>query len=818
MELNDITPRRFPRQRLSMMKKNKQWRKDCVDWGIYNLYKFDDSCRKTIRNKRINHDLINGILHMDDLESYVNPFRVEDKYNINRDPIQHFNLMLNKLNVLRGEERARVFDYKVVVTNPNVVSDIAENKKNQLMNELKSAIEDQGLDEEQFQEEIQKISKYYTYSWQDIRELRGNAILNHYSKELNFDSMFNDGFMTALWSGEEIYRCYINGGEPAVERVDPYKLMVLSSGRSNKIEDANMLIYNDYWPIEKVYDVYGDKLTKKDMEYLEDRLYRRDDDDFDSVNDYNFFQKYKEATILSDTTIVSNEQDTIDTEWDDDFSQYTQLPYDMSGNVRVTQIWWKSRKRLKKIKHYDPMTGDVEFTIMNEAYIPDENNGEEEEDLWTNEAWHGVKIGSCIYVDMAPCEVQYNRLSNPSLCHFGFIGSVYNQNGSRPFTLVDMMKPYNYLYDVVFDKLMKTMATNMGKLVRMDLAKIPQDKGWDVSKWMYFAKVHGIAVEDSFNEGDYGAATGKLAGGLNNATTGVIDAELGNTIQSYIQLLSYIEEQLSISGISKQREGQIDNRETVGGVERATLQSSHITEWLFAMHDDVKKRVLECFLETAKVALKDKKEKFQYIIPGWVQKVADIDGDEFAECDYGLVVDNSREIQELSQKLDMLVQAGIQNQLLDFSTALQLYTSCSMAEKINIIRNSEEEQQKRIQQQQEQAQKLQDETLKAQRQMEFAKMEQEDKINERDNETKIQIAIINAESKKDEFEYLNIEKNNEDITDKREKRMLSEREFEASLQQEKEKLAWEKQKNKDNNDVKLQIARMKPKTTGGSSK
>jgi hypothetical protein len=66
-------------------------------------------------------------------------------------------------------------------------------------------------------------------------------------------------------------------------------------------------------------------------------------------------------------------------------------------------------------------------------------------------------------------------------------------------------------------------------------------------------------------------------------------------------------------GISKQREGQIANRETVGGVERATLQSSHITEWLFAVHDDLKKRVLECFLETAKIAMKGRKKKFEYI-------------------------------------------------------------------------------------------------------------------------------------------------------------------------------------------------------------
>ena len=117
----------------------------------------------------------------------------------------------------------------------------------------------------------------------------------------------------------------------------------------------------------------------------------------------------------------------------------------------------------------------------------------------------------------------------------------------------------------------------------------------------------------------------------------VIDASLGNEIQQYINYLEWISTKIGeIAGISKQREGQISNRETVGGVERATLQSSHITEWLFFTHESVKKRVLECLLETAKIALKGRKKKFSYLLSDGALKIMDIDGEEFAECDYGL--------------------------------------------------------------------------------------------------------------------------------------------------------------------------------------
>ena len=221
-----------------------------------------------------------------------------------------------------------------------------------------------------------------------------------------------------------------------------------------------------------------------------------------------------------------------------------------------------------------------------------------------------------------------------------------------------MMKPYNYLYDVIHDRLNKLIAKNWGKIITLDLAKVPEK--WDVEKWLYFAKTNNIAVVDSFKEGNKGAATGKLAGGLNNASSGVIDAELGNTIQQYTNLLEFIKMEMSeVAGITKQREGQVANRETVGGVERATLQSSHITEYLFLIHDDVKKRTLEAFLETAKIALKGRSKKFQYLLSDGSIQIMNIDGDEFAEADYGLVVDNSNGLQELQQKIDMLAQAAL---------------------------------------------------------------------------------------------------------------------------------------------------------------
>ena len=314
-----------------------------------------------------------------------------------------------------------------------------------------------------------------------------------------------------------------------------------------------------------------------------------------------------------------------------------------------------------------------------------------------------------------------------------------------------MMKPYNYLYDAVHDRLNKLMAKNWGKIIQLDLSKVPT--GWDIEKWMYYARTNNIAVVDSFKEGNIGAATGKLAGAMNNASSGVIDAELGNIIQQDINLLEFIKMEMSeVAGITKQREGQVSNRETVGGVERATLQSSHITEWLFVIHEDVKKRVLEAFIETAKIAMRGRSKKFQYILSDNSMKVMDIDGDEFAEADYGLVVDNSNGIQDLNEKLDTLAQAALQNQTLSFSTIMKLYGSCSMAEKQRIIEKDEKAIQERQAQAQQQQTQVQQQQVEATMQMKQQEMQQREQENIRDNETKLAIAQLQANSSSDGVE------------------------------------------------------------------
>ena len=791
----------FPSQKLPFKRKNKAWREAVLEWASKKTYFTHSPVRKSVVQMKINYDLLNGIIHMEDVARILNPGNISTAFV--PDKVQHYPIINSKLNTLRGEEAARVFDWRVIVTNPYAISQIEEEKKAQFDQLVQNIVEDQSIPQEEAEKQIQEGKEFFDTSYQDKREIRANELLKHYSKEYNMKQVFNDGFMDACTVGAEAYQCGIVGGEPFITRLNPMKLRAFGTGYSDRLEDADVIIYEDYWSRGRIVDTFYDELSPKDVKWLTDEI-----PEFGGQSPTTPEGAYNEAYPFIPAHAFAGE-DGILLEGHGNISFYYDalpgyegglgsnlLPYDVAGNVRVLRVWWKSKRKIYKVKSFDPVTGDEILDFYPETYVADKDAGEEATAYWINQAWEGTKIGDRIYVGIRPCLVQHNRLSNPSRCHFGIVGTIYNLNESRPYSLVDMMKPYNYLYDAIHAKLVELIATNWGKLVVMDLAMKP--KGWEVEKWMYFARANKVLIKDSFNEGNKGASTGKLAGGLNNNTTGLVDADWGQSIQNYIELLQWTKDSMSdLVGINRQREGNTYSRETVGGIERAVLQSSYITDWLFQKHDDTKKRVLECFLEEAKAAFKGRSLKFQYILSDNSIKMMDIDGDEFAEADYGLVVDNSNDTQMLNSKLDQLAQAAAQANTIDFASLVRLYSSASMAEKIKLIEGSQKKMQQQMQEQQQQQMQLEQQKIQAEQQAMMQKLQHEDALNQRDNETKIQVAEINSKA-----EYLRLgiyaEENDEQLVREKldvEREKLAEeiRQFDAELRQKDKELDQKKE-------------------------
>ena len=744
MGINNIS--HFPSQKKATSEKNEKWMKDCID-SAENLTIFrDQRIRNSQYNKKVNYDLFNDILDQQDMQRVCNPQQL--RHATFPAKMQNYPIANPKIDLLIGEEYKRKFDWRLRVVNDSAISEKETEKRDKLMQNLVEDLNNPNLDEAEAQKKLKRLNKYFTYEYQDLRELNGTRILSYLYKEQELKLKFNQGFADALIGGEEIYCADVVSGEPILRKCNPLNIYNLRSGDSHHIEDSDIIIEYSYEPIGGVIDAYYEYLTSKQITDIEEG---------NEISTGSFgLMQHKGHNPIFDINDFVRQNGTSDlVEVNTAGQRYFGGAYDEEGNIRVVRVVWKSRRKVGKLKFYD-QDGEEQERFVDEKYKANKDRGEEIEWLWINEWWEGTKIGSDIYVKMQPRPIQFRKMTNISACHPGYTGTFYTTNDSTSKSLMDRMKPYQYLYNVFMYRTELAFAKSKGKIAELDLAKVPDD--WDLDRWMYYAEVHGWAPVDNFKEGKKGAASGKLAGHF-NVNSQVMDLELGSYIQQHISMLAYLENQMGeIAGVSKQRQGQVENRELVGNVERAVTQSSHITEKLFSVHEHTKLRAMSMLLETAKFAWRNTKKKLQYITDELATVLFEVDGQQFNESEYGLFVSNSGNDAELLASLKQLAHAGIQNDKLTWSQLMDIYYSDSIT---SIRRKIEQGEQEQIQRQQEEVQRQQEhekEMMQMQQEqaaqaLEVATADREDKqlhakeLKTMDNNTKLEIALINSTDK-----------------------------------------------------------------------
>jgi hypothetical protein len=716
MEYSNI----FPSQKKPSNEKGKQWRKDCIN-GAENLVMFsDDTLRKSKKNKQINYNLYSDILDKDDVSKIIDPLGLDSSYTPAK--MQNYPIINPKIDLLVGEEIKRKFDWRVRVINDDAIS----SKEKQLAEQLSSIIvefyQKGAVNEEELNKRLEEFQKYKTYEFQDMKEVTGTWILKHLYEKQRMKSKWDKGFKDALLSAEEIYQWDIIAGEPVFIKHNPLNVYTQRSGESPYIEDSEIIVIDSYYPPGKIIDEYHEYLSPNDVTKIEELAKNGT-----PANNYpDMIIDATELTVKIDTAVFEM-----------GVKEFAS-PIDLNGNIRVLKVYWKSMRKMKKVKFFDEY-GEEQYELMPENYTINKDAGEEEKILWVSEWWEGHKIGGGvtastdegIFVKMQPRPIQFRNMENPSLCHPGIVGTVYNTNDNKGMSLMDRMKPYQYMYNSLMYNTELAIATNWGKIMRMPLHEIPA--GWEVDKWISYAKYMKIAPVDLFNEGTKGAAMGKLAGAMNQNAP-VIDMEMGNTIQLYMNLMAYIKQEVGeIAGVSAQRQGQVSSNELVGNVERAVSQSSHITEYWFAEHADVKRRCLEIGLETAKIAWKNSKNrKLQFVLDDMSTHMVTINGEDLKEIDFDITITDGGLDAVVLQELKSLAHAGIQNDKFNFSQLMDIYTTDSLTSIRRKIEKSESDKIERDQKTQEMQGQLQEQQLKAMadekqkdRDHDFAKMDKE---------------------------------------------------------------------------------------------
>lgn len=721
----------FPRQKLPLSKKGKKWQEDCVNYiiGEGNVTSGGNST-SYYGELQTYYNLYNSIFDEKDFKSITNPFKVEDGFPATP---HDFNIIRPKVDLLIGEETKRPLNFRVIRTSQEATSEMQEKEKQMILQYIQAAITARMSPEEaqQFQEQLQsgevmppeQIAKYMDKDYKDIVENTAYHTLTYLREKLDLDNEFIKGWKDGLISGREIYYVGVLNAEPYVERVNPIYFSYDKSPDLEFIEDGSWCCRKMRMPITEVYDRYYDKLEEKDLDKLEEMI---------------------------GSTPGRNLGDRSPVDMGIQLRIYDNPIFEGSGKslVNVWHCCWKSFKKIFYVTTADD-AGQPQINIVDETYQPVGNEISVEPD-WIVEVWEGYRAGSDLYFGIQPIEYQHVSIDNPNSQKLPYCGAIYSNTNSKPRSLVSILKPLQYMYIVLWYRLELAIARDKGKVVNMDITQIPKSMNISPAKWMHYLSSVGVNFINPYEEGwNIPGREGGKPAQFNQITA--LDLTMSNVIAEYIQLMDKIEELAgTISGITSQREGAVSSSEMVGNVERSVVQSSHITEPLFWVHNQCKRRVLNMLLNTAKGAWEETgKRKLQYIFDNGERAFLDITPKFYYEDMDVFVSDTSKDLENI-QKLQQLIQPAMQNgaSLLEAAEILTNDNFNIIKQKLKDMQTRQEQMQQQQQeaeaQQQQQLQQMQNEAKQQELMLQEAQMDLQRYQIDQDNQTKIAVAQINA--------------------------------------------------------------------------
>lgn len=731
-----------PPQKISAKKKTDSWREmnvDAIDGMATNT---DWDGRSSRYKKQVNYDLVNSIFDENDYDYVLNPFNLSSKYGGTPAKIRDINLVRQKVELLKGEELARPFDFLVSGIGGEVVS-VREEKKKEMMMELAQykLLQEAGLidpetgkmktDEngEPLQpppyQTFEEIENHFNTSYTDIRERWGSDIIRHGYEEGRLQDKFNRGFEHGLIAAEEIYYVGMVAGEPRVRVCNPLNCEWDKGPELERIEDADWFREERWLSVGQVLDEYSEFLTEAQVDELDKGL-----------SNYNSFHSrdrmfpgfgYTQEAMRS-------------------YEQYNRDRHETSpAYIRVVTCTWKSMLKIGFVTYTDPITNEEI------SYMVDETHKLTEEEItlgavidwqWVPEVWQGTKIGNNIYADINPIPNQMRTMTKPAECKLPYVGRVYNNNNTQAKSLVDLMKPHQYLYNIIWYRIENEIAKAKGKKMVMDMAQIPKSMGIDMKKWMYYFDNLGIALINSFEEGTEGTRFQGQTSQFNQYTA--IDLSLSNVVAQYIAILDKIEYLLdSISGVSRQREGAIHQNETASGVERSLSQSSYITEYYFFTHNEIRRQVLQHYIEVSKYAYANGK-RIHYITDDLTRQFVEIDGEIYNDSDYGVYVTNSSREKLIKSKIESLAQIAMQQDKAGLSDMIKIFKATSTAQLEREIKQGEQEKERQQAEQFQQEQETRRVEAESVLQDKREEREWKSRENQLDRENNIDKAVVMA--------------------------------------------------------------------------
>jgi hypothetical protein len=755
----------FPDQfKTEKEKQDESWIKNTMDYFANKAYAEYVKNRDTFVK---NYDLMKGILRMEDFyqEPHVRSFTDMLEADLQLPSyVKHYSIVTTPVNELVGEISKRPDTYRVKAFDDDSQAEELQFKTEMLqqyiMNEAKQkiienlAMQGEEIDEEQVQQMTMDEVKEELDSYTSIAEKWANHVLTCQKADFNLKEKSEDAFRDLLISARQFYHIYEDNSKLGfnIEVANPKNTWFLTTPDRKWISDPTGRAQGAYaagtvqvMELSEIIEAIPD-LTKEEIDHLRSSL-----QDYGLINvresnlgnpnapegiDSVVYDTY-DPLVLQTRMMIESEMK----ENNDGLKDFLGLTSNVSSfgyKYVVVRSYWISKKKIGKLIYLDEM-GNEQSTLVDETYksglMPTQQSLEWG---WINEWYQGTKIGPDIY------HIKPFKLLN----YCPIIGTTYEVKNTEAKSLVDLMKPFQVIYNVCMNQLYKLLEKEVGKVQLMSLRHIPIPKDGDAQDaldiWEMEARNRGVVFIDDSPENL------KAPSSFNQFTA--LDLTRTQEIQSRYQLAQQMKmECWELVGMSRQRMGSVAASESATGTNTAMQQSYSQTEPLFIAHEYVMGQLYQAIIDSALYIASSKPQStLSYITSEGQSAFVQVNGTDLKFRDLKVFPTNRPEDTQMFNELRQLAQPLMQNggSLYD---VIELYSTKSMREMKKTFKDLRDKQdamqqqaqqleQQKLQQQQEQAQAQMQQAI----QMKEADVAHQDYQNELDRINKKEIAVIQA--------------------------------------------------------------------------
>ena len=276
---------KLPRQKLSITKKDKKWREECVE-AFINLSNSGAGYSQKKDDLNILYDYYNGVIDEGDYNYVLKPYGKSRK-NFPSE-MRNYPIIKPIIDLLLGEKSKRPLNYTVTVQNSDSIAIKEESKKELIFKNLQQHFlqavqrqgQDVGVDPEQEIELPQHIAEMFEETYVDQRAILGQKAMNYIMQDQEVYDKIQKAWFHYLVSGEVYTHRGVRNAEPFYEVLNPLDVDYDLDPDLEFVEDGDWALVRKYVHASTVVDAYYESLSEQQVLELEDPQHSENDVSF----------------------------------------------------------------------------------------------------------------------------------------------------------------------------------------------------------------------------------------------------------------------------------------------------------------------------------------------------------------------------------------------------------------------------------------------------------------------------------------------------------------------------------------------------------